>query len=528
MAVAQVAPSDREEALPLLRELAASRDTGMAANASLGLGLTHDTISVSPLALNLARGGSLAQSAAWALGEIGAPARAVVSAALDRRSEQPANPGVVVMLLLAAARMPNMDLELLASYVREKNRSVQWAASYAIARQRTAEGVRILINAPANDPLVRAEIARGLTAQSAGDGVRRQALQVLTDFLQNDDYPSVRINAIRSLATYGSDARAAVIQATTDGDPNVRIAAAQAMGQVLGYNDTVWDSLWKADTSFMYRRSLLGSSVALGMPLPVIRQWRARSEWRYRAAAVEARGESPDPIEARTAALLATYDPDGRVRASAYSVLAATDTMRADTVVQRILDEAMDDPDLFAREAIPWYRRIPTTADSINANRPLTWYEDIVRTIVVPSLSEPTLAATITTDRGTMRLALLGVQAPLTVYNFMALAKQGFYNNVRFHRVVPNFVAQDGDPRGDGNGGPGYAIRDELNREPYFRGTVGMALSGPDTGGSQYFITLSPQPHLHGHYTVFARVVSGMAVMDNLVQGDLITSVTIP
>ena len=93
---------------------------------------------------------------------------------------------------------------------------------------------------------------------------------------------------------------------------------------------------------------------------------------------------------------------------------------------------------------------------------------------------------------------------------FVSLARRGFFNGLAWHRVVPNFVVQDGDPRGDGEGGPGYTIRDELNQRPYLRGTVGMALDGPDTGGSQFFITHSPQPHLDGRYTVFGRVVSGM------------------
>jgi cyclophilin family peptidyl-prolyl cis-trans isomerase len=92
---------------------------------------------------------------------------------------------------------------------------------------------------------------------------------------------------------------------------------------------------------------------------------------------------------------------------------------------------------------------------------------------------------------------------------------------------VPGFVAQDGDPRGDGEGGPGYAVRDELTLLPYDRGTVGMALSGPDTGGSQYFLTLTPQPHLTGHYTVFGQVTSGLSAMDALVEGDAITSVRV-
>ena len=84
----------------------------------------------------------------------------------------------------------------------------------------------------------------------------------------------------------------------------------------------------------------------------------------------------------------------------------------------------------------------------------------------------------------------------------MALARKGFFNGLQIHRVVPNFVVQDGDPRGDGEGGPGYTIRDELNERPYLRGTVGMALEWRDTGGSQFFITHSPQPHLDARYTV--------------------------
>ena len=96
-----------------------------------------------------------------------------------------------------------------------------------------------------------------------------------------------------------------------------------------------------------------------------------------------------------------------------------------------------------------------------------------------------------------------------------------------FHRVVPNFVVQAGDPRGDGNGGPGYAIRDELNRHRYLRGTLGMALSGPDTGGSQFFVTHSPQPHLDGGYTVFGQLADGADVLDRIVQGDRIVRVTL-
>jgi len=157
--------------------------------------------------------------------------------------------------------------------------------------------------------------------------------------------------------------------------------------------------------------------------------------------------------------------------------------------------------------------------------RPIAWYDALVRSIVAPTLSGKPATATINTVRGPIKIELFGAEAPITVWNFLSLARSGYYRNTRFHRVVPNFVAQDGDPRDDGNGGPGYAIRDEMNRHRYERGAVGMALSGPDTGGSQYFITHSPQPHLDGHYTVFGKVIGGFDVLDRLVQGDLITHI---
>ena len=124
-------------------------------------------------------------------------------------------------------------------------------------------------------------------------------------------------------------------------------------------------------------------------------------------------------------------------------------------------------------------------------------------------------------------LTLFAWDAPLTVHNFTSLAQRHYFDGQRFHRVVPNFVIQAGDPRGDGNGGPGYAIRDEINRHRYGRGTLGMALSGPDTGGSQWFVTHSPQPHLDGGYTIFGELRAGASVLDQIVQGDRIVRITV-
>jgi cyclophilin family peptidyl-prolyl cis-trans isomerase len=147
-----------------------------------------------------------------------------------------------------------------------------------------------------------------------------------------------------------------------------------------------------------------------------------------------------------------------------------------------------------------------------------------------PRLANPSVSpqAYLDTDRGTIQIELAVLDAPLTVENFVTLARKGFFNGLSVHRVVPNFVVQDGDPRGDGEGTPGYTIRDELNERTYLRGTVGMALDPwPDTGGSQYFIAHSPQPHLDARYTVFGRVIAGMDVVDQIQQWDVIRSVRI-
>ncbi|HLU25945.1 MAG TPA: HEAT repeat domain-containing protein [Longimicrobiales bacterium] len=159
----------------------------------------------------------------------------------------------------------------------------------------------------------------------------------------------------------------------------------------------------------------------------------------------------------------------------------------------------------------------------MDTGRDLTFYVNVVRSLIVPAYSgEPAPRVQIHSESGTITIELAAGDAPLTVHNFLTLARRGYFNGGRWHRVVPNFVIQAGDSRGDGAGGPGYAIRDELNRVRYTRGTIGMAHSGPDTGGSQFFVTHSPQPHLDGGYTAFGRVVGGMDVADRVVPDEYI------
>lgn len=137
--------------------------------------------------------------------------------------------------------------------------------------------------------------------------------------------------------------------------------------------------------------------------------------------------------------------------------------------------------------------------------------------------------ATIETPRGTIELELYPQHAPQTVNNFVFLAGEGFYDGTMFHRVIPNFMIQGGDPTGTGRGGPGYRFADEVRNNPlkHETGVISMANAGPNTNGSQFFITHAPQPHLNGKHTVFGKVVKGQSVVDAIRQGDVITRVTI-
>jgi len=526
--LSQVARQHRHGALPLLRTLTGDADTAVASAAIFGLGLVRDTSSVALLASLFRSSGPRAAPAAWALGEIGSPASRTISDLLGETTTHDGVGGRVGRsatraLLLAASKIRPLDFPAVAPYVNSRDAELRWAAAYAVARQRAPSGAAALLNAARPDAAFRAELARELSAPTVGDSLRDRAIVRLRS-LVGDVNPYVRINAVRSIATFDTLARPLVLRALRDRDTNVRVAAAQSAATVFGTVESAWRTAWNSDTTFKVRRSLLESATQAGVTLPAT-EWRASPDWRHRSATVAAWAGSHDTVNARKAALEALRDPDGRVRGVGYGILAASDTARRDSTVQRVLLGAMSDPDPVVRRSAPGTRALPT--DTAATDHPVEWYQDVVNRIVTPALHGRPPRATMRTARGTIVITLDGVLAPLTVLNYATLAGQHFYDGSRFHRVVPGFVAQDGDPRGDGEGGPGYTIRDELTLLPYVRGAVGMALSGPDTGGSQYFLTLTPQPHLDGHYTVFGLVTSGLDVMDALVEGDAINSVRV-
>jgi len=221
------------------------------------------------------------------------------------------------------------------------------------------------------------------------------------------------------------------------------------------------------------------------------------------------KGESDSTYSARAAALAAL---------AKYGAAAATPTLKA----------ALADKDWAVRvRAAELLKTLDPSVETAQAIRPAPTGRPVsydLPTLVTPSVSPHVFFET---EKGTIEIELDVLDAPQTCANFVALVGRGYFEGVSFHRLVPNFVVQGGDPRGDGEGGPGYTIRDEPNEEPYLRGTVGMALDWQDTAGSQFFITFSPQPHLDGRYTVFGHVVSGMDVVDKLTQWDVMHRVRV-
>ena len=596
-----------------LRALVADPDSMVAADAAFSLGMLRDSTAVPVLETALAGPPTVAAAAAWSLAEIGEHARPSLEGVL--RAGEPA--AALSDVLQAVAKLRPVPAASVAPYLTHSDPAVRRSAVYAVTRSRVPAATPGLLRLAAHltnptepgagrgdiDVDLRSYLARGLAKPVVPDSLASTALTALRRLLE-DGHPHVRINAIRSMATFGPDARTDLLAHLADPDANARIVVAQSLGGVLSSLPADWESAWRADTGFTFRRALLATAARAGVRLAAIDpaspdSWQRRADWRFRAAAAEASVSLAD-LDAIVVPLLRDRDP--RVRGAAYGAAAQwadSAAAAAKPYGRMALRSALADSDLFVRATIlgalrarataadgrlaldAWRQAardpendarlaalrvivtawrsdsgsfgsvrdslsvLPAPSDPVERDvgraispfqrwprdgvkaQDAEWYVEQARTTVASSLAGKRKQATIATSRGTIQVVLYGEDAPLTVRNFAELARRGYYNGLAFHRVVPNFVAQDGDPRGDGSGGPGYAIRDELNRRWYDRGAVGMALSGPDTGGSQYFLTHSPQPHLDGHYTVFGHVIAGLDVLDALVQGDRIRTITI-
>ncbi len=559
--------------------------------AAFALGLTADTSAIAPLLERLPRESDLATRTAivTSLGNAGGGGRprAALSRALTGSilSTRPAERGAAAF---AGARLRDSSLvEPLRLASRDRRPEVRWKAAYALGKiGDRAAAVALRKLSFDKDPMVRAVAARamgevgdsGATARLGGLlhdvswrvrvnaafalgalKIRREA-RTLLPFLA-DPHAHVRWQAAGALGEIGDSlAVPALTKALGDSSTGVTQAAAVALLKIQGDRavatvapsldllpaflrgglaEALGDVEGPAALEVMLARArqtsdpaqAAGAVTALSKrpearatSLPVLRPLLQDRDFTVVCSAAEALGTLGDSTAVSAIATLfarRTTPQDDDVRASAATGLASLATANV-AAAREALGAVRNDPDRRVRDIAS--RALgagaSAAADPAPAAAPLTLR-------ATPATASRRLTAVVTTERGVITLALDPTRAPENVENFAALARAGYFDGISFHRVVPNFVIQAGCPRGDGWGGPGYAIPCEYSDAPYEIGTVGMALSGKDTGGSQWFITLSPQPRLEGRYSVMGKVSAGIEVVERIMPGDRILKVAI-
>lgn len=419
-------------------------------------------------------------------------------------------------------------------------------------------GMEPLLVDPAPSPRMQALragariVARSQAVPPLGWGRRLAALV-------DDALPGVRALALESSAAWmpQAEVRQAVLRRLATGEPRERELALLALAQAADPEAADWVRRSAVGPARHLRARSAEAAGLLGLddllaalvrdPEPVVRvaaieaqiaragegataiarQFLADPDPAVRATVLEALVEAPElPADAlREALAAATQDPISDARLAGIRALAAraAKVPGEHEVVVSALEALAGDKDFLIR------REAATALEQLGLPRPVIGPVVSARTgpvyAQILSQTDRPRVVEVTTARGSFRIRLDCPQAPLTCLSFLQLAGQGYFDGLTFHRVVPDFVVQTGDSRGDGWGGPGFALRDEINRQRFGRGAVGMALSGPDTGGSQFFIALSPQPHLDGGYTVFGQVEGGAPVLDQIRQGDALVTV---
>jgi cyclophilin family peptidyl-prolyl cis-trans isomerase/HEAT repeat protein len=562
------------EGIPaLVPVLSGDADAEVRQMAAFALGLIGDASAAAPLETALSDLEAIVQGrAAEALGLIGHRAGAgpiadmmaghtkagVLDGIAADDLEYPKAPAVEAVRLgmYALVRLNAYD-QLAAVLLNPNGQPISrwWPVAYAFRRINDPRaGAALLALLQGDGVYTRAFAARGLgivkearaaaiVASAAADpNLRLEALNALGQLraaaavdvfidLLTDAWPSLRAAALAGLARTDPDLfMSAISGLDVDRHWSVRAALATALGGLgLERSQSRLVEMLK-DEDQRVLPAVLNALVTLGAPnteqLLVERLTSDDAIVRQAAASglvrLKARGAVPALVKAYE---IADKDPTYVARAAILSAVVELDPQAG----RPLLDRALEDRDWAMRvRAATLLRTLDPAADVRLRIRPAP-------AAVVPELNElgPMLNPSVTptayidTTHGLIQIELAVLDAPRTVANFVSLARRNFLGATPFHRIVPNFVAQDGDPRGDGEGGPGYTIRDEINQLPYLRGTVGMALDWEDTGGSQFFITHSPQPHLDGRYTVFGRVVSGMEIIDRLQQWDQIRSVRV-
>ncbi len=473
--------------------------------------------------------------------------------------------------------------DALIAALGDRDPSVRWRVVYALEKlvvpARVVPAVTPLLRDP--DPLVRAHAARTLGREKSP-----LATSALLASLDDAD-PAVVVNAVRALQQVADGAGAGtgtrLTRLLTHRDPYVRVTAATALADSfvwaasdadsaalrealrLGMQDSDFATRGACGRALIVRLRLRG----LGLARPLF----ADSVAYTRVAVLEGlRSLKPEDLAGTPPrvvnALSGAFHNGGHllVRMTAADVAGALigrthhpafepllGALRAgvdarDLLLSAACSGALGDagdtvsvPRLAAAYAT---RGHDADADARNAIRDAlralagrAFADSVERTHPAPAAPDrrdsaffaaPRVRrAVLHTSAGTMEWEFFTREAPQTVKNFATLAKRGYFDSLKVHRVVPDFVIQDGDPTGTGSGGPGHTIRCEYNSLRYESGMVGMALSGKDTGGSQWFVTQSPQPHLNGRYTIFARVTRGLDVARRITQGTTVYRVEV-
>jgi len=560
----------------------ADRSATVRREAAFALGLMGDSTAAGPIALRWEReiDPGAREAMVTALGYLGAQAGApTVSRALEgkRESERWA-------AALAAARIRahalTSPLTAQADAVRPEMR---WRVAYALGRIGDLAGAPALRNlAHDRSELVRMSAARAIA--EVGDSA---SAPLLASMLRDSAW-RVRVNAAHGLGLLGAREQAAAIRLLLqDVSPHVRWEAALALG-VLADSASVpalTRALSDSSTGVVQGAALSLLKLQGERAIPTVAAQLDLLPGFLRSGLLEAMGAVPGPMALQTllartrdttdppeaagaAAGLAQRKADAAAVLPALRVLIAPNALPRDfTVVCNAADGlgqlgdsasvpalaqllgrfgTTQDADVRATAAsalaaiktraalaalVP-ARRDPERRIRETACQALGLPADSIGLVKNPLLRAPVAKpvpsiAVLQTERGLITIAFDHARAPATVENFVSLVRAKFFDGIAFHRVVPDFVVQDGCPRGDGWGGPGYMIPCEYSDHPYETGTVGMALSGKDTGGSQWFITLSPQPRLEGRYTVFGVVTRGMDVAERIMPGDRILRVTL-
>jgi cyclophilin family peptidyl-prolyl cis-trans isomerase/HEAT repeat protein len=423
------------------------------------------------------------------------------------------------------------SVPLLVKLTRDADRTVAVHALRALAQigdARATPAAAALLDA--SDPALVEEALKALAALPGDRGLRPRVVALV-----GQREAAVRAAALQALArTDPGDFPLVLSGLDPDPEPRVRVAQAQALtsiGDETAAN--ILAAMLKEDDPRVLPGLLGAWRQARGAEaLPVLRAQLEHADDSVRAAAADelaalaAQGEG-----ARLAAAwrrsLGDADPGARL-----SIVDALATQKDEGAAGALREVAASDPVrvVRARAAAALRARgveAPDPGPEISSLAPLDYRAAMAPYAPAAGAAVWSPRAILHTSKGRVELHLDVIETPLTTRNFIDLARRGFYDGLTFHRVVPGFVAQGGDPRGDGSGGPGYTLRCELSQQPYGRGAVGMALSGKDTGASQFFITLTPTPHLDGRYALFGHVAQGMDVVDSLRPGDAVLRVDI-